>query len=1316
MMQELSEVLKRHRHTMGRLLLILGSGVPLRTDRLSSAERLQRALADYALSLGKGGGPAELASADTMDPDAAVAHQYVAPHFRDVEMSEGHLRLARLIKEGYFPTVITMGIDDCLERALAQEHLHPEEQYNLVNVGASTRREILGALAESRRVTLVKARGTLGQGAIAFTRRQVQSHLRRIERYLYDSGPATLILVGYCDADADLLASIRREGGPVWWVNPRYPLSDAQEFDRMKVEAPESLRHHELQPAVVELLQARRSERTVFCRESGQFDNFFHELYDRRVRKSRDRGERGRSRDTITLEPEAPYRLLDPMELRDAQIFHGREPEIEWLEQSLADHRVVVVFGETGIGKTSLLTAGLAPRLSEEGAVPVLFHIGADPRREAVSALARAAVTEDEPVQIDEGSSIPDAVRAAGEALGGRIVLLLDQAEDLILRIGPRTREEFARQIGEALRDEDLDVRLVMTVSDSGFPLLYELLEELPTLYHRVLRLGPLSRSQARQVLVRAAARYERRWEEDLIDRILDDLGPNRLQTTELSVVCYRSYATLGRSRVVTLRAYEALGGSEKILRNLLSDSLQTLGRREREAARQVLRALVRAEGAKAPLALEQIVARCPRLDRDRVERMLWMLADARLVLRVGRERERTYELVSEWLVPQVWEGVTEEERTLRESEDRVARGLSDWRLFETPLAPEVLRAVGPLRGRLHLTEEELGLAVRSAAVHGVDVEAWLDLAKTLGEREVPLLGAILRSVPGDSQARIVDRLDALGSDAAIKVLLDALSDLGDAATEKARAALEKRGQAVAAAVRDSSGEERARALEALGTVATPEAVGPLIEVVDDTSEDASVREVAVSALANVAQRAGGRASAGLISRLADSRADQLDPERATALARVVTAEGETATLHKAAATTPEAASLRYAAFLVALDSKDVWAAEEQLEALEHSVPDHEEGQELLRSARAAAAALRARQEAGHFEWTMFRKDALHSGLSHDHAPTLPKVLWRARTEGQVLGSPAITGGHCYVGAKDGVLRCLDLLTGKENWSRRLGPSIESSVALAGDLVVAGCIDHRVYACDRRSGRVRWQADLDGEVRASVTVAGDRVLAASWSGSLYALALEDGRVLWRSTLGGAAYAAPAVCDGRIYIGSWAGAVHCLDAETGGRLFDVPMRAEVNAAVSVLPATGLGAAGSDSGEVVAFDLTGPSVAHRFETGGAVRAAPLLDESALYVGSGDGALRAFCLESGEERFCFRTADPIVGSPAMTPDHLVFGSRDGSLYCIRRSDGGEEFRIPTSYSVVSSPALVDGVIYVGMDYYELHAIAQGEEADPR
>jgi outer membrane protein assembly factor BamB len=68
--------------------------------------------------------------------------------------------------------------------------------------------------------------------------------------------------------------------------------------------------------------------------------------------------------------------------------------------------------------------------------------------------------------------------------------------------------------------------------------------------------------------------------------------------------------------------------------------------------------------------------------------------------------------------------------------------------------------------------------------------------------------------------------------------------------------------------------------------------------------------------------------------------------------------------------------------------------------------------------------------------------------------------------------------------------------------------------------------------------------------------------------------------------------------------------------------------------------------------------------------------------------------------------------VGSPTLTPNQVIFGSWDGNLYGANRESGEEIFRVETSYSVLSSPAVVDGVIYIGMGYYELHALGDATE----
>jgi ABC-type bacteriocin/lantibiotic exporter with double-glycine peptidase domain len=71
---------------------------------------------------------------------------------------------------------------------------------------------------------------------------------------------------------------------------------------------------------------------------------------------------------------DAPYKFLDSYELNDQDIFFGRKAVIEKLLGELARHKTLVLSGRSGSGKTSLINAGLLPRLIQKNAAYVSFH------------------------------------------------------------------------------------------------------------------------------------------------------------------------------------------------------------------------------------------------------------------------------------------------------------------------------------------------------------------------------------------------------------------------------------------------------------------------------------------------------------------------------------------------------------------------------------------------------------------------------------------------------------------------------------------------------------------------------------------------------------------------------------------------------------------------------------------------------------------------------------------------------------------------------------------------------------------------------
>jgi len=102
------------------------------------------------------------------------------------------------------------------------------------------------------------------------------------------------------------------------------------------------------------------------------------------------------SADTSAVDAENPWPGLASFREADRDFFFGRERETEELVRLVTRERLTVLFGLSGLGKTSLLQAGAFPRLREENVLPVLIrldHSEGSPSCTAqiLAALARAA-------------------------------------------------------------------------------------------------------------------------------------------------------------------------------------------------------------------------------------------------------------------------------------------------------------------------------------------------------------------------------------------------------------------------------------------------------------------------------------------------------------------------------------------------------------------------------------------------------------------------------------------------------------------------------------------------------------------------------------------------------------------------------------------------------------------------------------------------------------------------------------------------------------------------------------------------------------
>ena len=183
--------------------------------------------------------------------------------------------------------------------------------------------------------------------------------------------------------------------------------------------------------------------------------------------------------------PSTPFKGLAPFEdsALDALLFFGREREIEVIAANLMANRLTVLYGPSGVGKTSLLRAGLAQRLRREpeAVVIVASSWGDDP----VAALLDAI----EPGPQER--SLPDALENLSRRLDSNVYLVLDQFEEYFLYHGDDPPDkDFSTELA-GLIATSVRVNLLIAIREDAFARLDRFEAHVPRLFEQHAAPGP---------------------------------------------------------------------------------------------------------------------------------------------------------------------------------------------------------------------------------------------------------------------------------------------------------------------------------------------------------------------------------------------------------------------------------------------------------------------------------------------------------------------------------------------------------------------------------------------------------------------------------------------------------------------------------------------------------------------------------------------------------------------------------------------------------------------------------------------------------
>ncbi len=296
-----------------------------------------------------------------------------------------------------------------------------------------------------------------------------------------------------------------------------------------------------------------------------------------------------------------PYKGLQAFSEFDEQDFHGRQGLIEELTEALKKHRFLAVVGPSGIGKSSVVRAGLVPALragalpgSRDWLVTDMFP-GSYPFEELEAALLRIAVERPVGMTEDLARDERGILRVSKRILptSAQAMLVIDQFEELFtLTSDEETRRLFLDALATLVTDPRSRMRVVITLRADFFdrPLRYRAFGDL--LRDRMVAVTAPGEGELTAAIVRPAEAVGVRFEAGLVDRIITDVSsqPGALPLLQYALTELFASRT---SDLLTVHGYQASGRVLGALGRRAEELYESLDEDGREAARQVFLRLV---------------------------------------------------------------------------------------------------------------------------------------------------------------------------------------------------------------------------------------------------------------------------------------------------------------------------------------------------------------------------------------------------------------------------------------------------------------------------------------------------------------------------------------------------------------------------------------------------------------------------------------------------------------------------------------------------------------------------------------------------
>jgi len=425
----------------------------------------------------------------------------------------------------------------------------------------------------------------------------------------------------------------------------------------------------------------------------------------------------------------SPFKFLDSYTRDDRAIFFGRDHEIEELYQKIFESKILIVYGVSGTGKSSLIQCGLAGKFSDSDWLPVNIRRGSNLVESMANAVHSASLTEIN-INTTKKSWLNKSLRSLYLDHFKPVYLIFDQFEELFIFGNKAEKEDFISLV-KSVTESDLQVHFLFVIREEYLAGITEFEKQISGILANRVRIEKMTHANAQQAIEGPCKFAGIEVEQGFSELLLEKLAPEgkEIELTYLQVYLdkiYRSQSSLradakqssssfdkdsftrqsGLGMTFSSDILEKLGEVKDLLGSFLEEQISQLS--DPGTALVVLKSFVSTKGTKRQVTEEDVLEYSQTLGKNISKDALRELILRFVTLRILRDKDESgrYELRHDALASKIYEKITLVEKELLEVRQFIENAFDNFQRRKVFLSASDLSYIAPYENKMYLNQQ----------------------------------------------------------------------------------------------------------------------------------------------------------------------------------------------------------------------------------------------------------------------------------------------------------------------------------------------------------------------------------------------------------------------------------------------------------------------------------------------------------------------------------------------------------------------------------------------------------------------------------